>query len=108
VGPAAGDAACAGAAGEAASWAEPRTGAKASSAAKAMPSERVFMTVIPDFGAIRPPHRRADRLREVFVGGRLAGFHIDHLNAAVGRIHRRVRILRLGLAVADGDEVRAV
>src|ERR1700731_4451359 len=36
------------------------------------------------------------------------GVHVDDLNAAVDRVHRRVRILWLGLAIADGDEVGAV
>src|SRR6476660_7709999 len=36
------------------------------------------------------------------------GFHIDDLNAAVDRVHRGVRVLRLGLAIADGDEIGAV
>ena len=35
------------------------------------------------------------------------GVHVDDLNAAVGRVHRRIRILRLGLAVTDGHEVGA-
>ena len=39
---------------------------------------------------------------------RRLGFHVDDLNAAVGRVHRRVRIFRLGLAITDGDEVRAI
>ena len=29
--------------------------------------------------------------------------HVDDLNAAVARVHRSTRILRLALAVADGD-----
>ncbi len=36
------------------------------------------------------------------------GIHVDHLHPTVGRIHRRVRILRPGLAVAYGHEIRAV
>src|SRR5689334_12858193 len=35
------------------------------------------------------------------------GFHVHHLDAAVDRIRRIVRILQLGLAVADGDEIAA-
>src|SRR5437762_7535 len=56
-----------------------------------------------------PPAAIGERIVEaMLLRRRLAGFHIDHLHAAVGRIHRRVRILRLGLAVADGDEVASV
>src|SRR5882762_2000854 len=36
------------------------------------------------------------------------GIHVDDLNAAVDRVHRRVRILRLGLAIANGDEIGAI
>src|SRR2546425_9575107 len=43
---------------------------------------------------------------ERLLRGRL-GVHVDDLNAAVGRVHRGVRILRLGLAVSDGHEVGA-
>jgi hypothetical protein len=39
---------------------------------------------------------------------RRLGRHVDDLNAAVGRVHRCVRILRFGLAIADGDEIGAV
>src|SRR5258707_14406329 len=35
------------------------------------------------------------------------GVHVDDLNTAVGRVHRRIRILRPGLAVTDGHEVGA-
>ena len=35
------------------------------------------------------------------------GVHVDDLNAAVDRVHRRVRILGLVLAIADGDEIGA-
>ena len=38
--------------------------------------------------------------------GGLAG-HVDDLNAAVRRIHRVARILRLGLAVTDRQQVGA-
>src|SRR5260221_13649031 len=31
------------------------------------------------------------------------GVHVDDLNSAVDRVHRRVRMLRLGLAIANGD-----
>ena len=53
-----------------------------------------------------PAVRQADRSFSVSLRRGL-GVHVDDLNAAVGRVHRRVRILRLGLAVADGDEVGA-
>ena len=43
---------------------------------------------------------------ETSFRGRL-GFHVDHLNATVDRVRRRVRIFRLVLAVAHGDEVAA-
>ena len=36
------------------------------------------------------------------------GIHVDDLNAAVDRVDRRVRVLWLVLAVADGDEIGAV
>src|SRR5882672_2776297 len=36
------------------------------------------------------------------------GVHVDDLNAAVDRVHRRVRILRLALAIANGDEIGAI
>src|SRR6266700_2982887 len=36
------------------------------------------------------------------------GVHIDDLNAAVDRVHRRVRILRLALAITAGDQIAAV
>ena len=39
---------------------------------------------------------------------RRLGGHVDDLNATVGRVHRCVHILRLGLAIADGDEIGAV
>src|SRR5713226_314702 len=35
------------------------------------------------------------------------GVHIDDLDATVDRVHRRVRVLRFGLAIADGDEIAA-
>src|SRR5260221_11308761 len=35
------------------------------------------------------------------------GVHVDDLDATVDRVHRCVRILRLGLAIADGDEIAA-
>src|SRR6202035_4983476 len=36
------------------------------------------------------------------------GVHVDDLDAAVARVHRRVRIDRLGFAITDGDEVGAI
>src|ERR1700729_2281835 len=48
--------------------------------------------------------RRAVRARSLRRG---LGIHVDDLDAAVDRVHRRIGILRLVLAIADGDEIAA-
>src|SRR6266478_8859618 len=57
---------------------------------------------------IRPPRdgRRICVLQASLRRG--LGVHVDDLDAAVDRVHRRARILRLGLAIADGDEIGAI
>src|SRR5438046_1012105 len=51
--------------------------------------------------------RRADNFIKTSLRRGL-GDHVDDLDAAVDRVHRRVRIFRLGLAKADGHEIGAV
>ena len=99
--------------------------AMVSIAAMAMPANCVFMSIIPianfQFADLRrsvgqihsendriPPAATGRRINRVALFRRGLGFHVHDLDAAVGRIHRRVRILRLVLAVADGDEVGAI
>src|SRR5213592_4266194 len=53
-----------------------------------------------------PPAVSSRRINAVMTSLRRGlAVHIDDLDAAVDRVHRRVRILRLGLAIADGDEI---
>src|ERR1700729_1530449 len=48
--------------------------------------------------------RRAVRARSLRRG---LGIHVDDLDAAVDRVHRRVGILWFALAIADSDQVGA-
>src|SRR3954470_15868658 len=53
------------------------------------------------------PYLNSPCLKRLFGRGRLV-FHIHDLDAAVGFGQRLVRVLELGLAVSDGDQIGTV
>src|SRR5450759_1794563 len=69
------------------------------------PGSREPMRASQRRNVVCPPVRSA-ALRPSLRRG--LGVHVDDLNAAVDRVHRRARILRLALAIADGDEIAAI